>query len=118
MHTMDLEVPLLHIRTPIGMGAIWWGTRETCPPTFLDGGYIICHVPPLFSLRVCIWRGFKTKYHVCHVLCEEFFRLDHGRNFVGDTGDVSPRFFRWGGYNMPCPPTFSLQVLHLEKFQK
>jgi len=20
------------------MGAIWWGTRGTCPPTFLDGG--------------------------------------------------------------------------------
>jgi len=22
--------------------------------------------------------------------------LDHGRNLVGDTGDVSPQFFRWG----------------------
>ena len=76
---------------------------STCPRD------IICHVPPLFSLRVCIWRGFKTKYDVCHVLCEEFFTLDHGRNFVGDTGEVSPRFFRWGGYNMPCPPTFSLR---------
>ena len=32
--------------------------------------------PPLFSLRVCIWRDFKTKYDVCHVLCEEFFMLD------------------------------------------
>jgi len=31
--------------------------------------------PPLFSLRVCIWRGFKTKYDVCHVLCEEYFML-------------------------------------------
>jgi len=20
------------------MGAIWWGTRGTCPPLFLDGG--------------------------------------------------------------------------------
>jgi len=32
--------------------------------------------PPLFSLRVCISRGFKTKYDVCHVLCYEFFMLD------------------------------------------
>jgi len=42
----------------------------------------------------------------------------HGCNLVGDTGDVSPHFFRWGEYNTPCPPTFSLQALHLEKFQK
>jgi len=58
------------------MGAIWWGTRGTCLPTFSDEGDIICCVPPLFSLRVCIWRDFKTKYDVCHVLCEEFFMLD------------------------------------------
>jgi len=32
-------------------------------------------VPPVFSHRVCIWRGFKTKCDVCHVLCEEFFML-------------------------------------------
>ena len=51
------------------MGAIWW---ETCPPYFFRLGDIICHVPLLFSLRVCIWRDFKTKYDICHVLCEEF----------------------------------------------
>jgi len=45
-------------------------------PHFFRWGDIICHVPPLFSLRVCIWRGFKTKGDVCHVLCEEFFILD------------------------------------------
>jgi len=28
----------------------------------------------LFSLF--IWRGFKNKSDVCHVLCEEFFMLD------------------------------------------
>jgi len=32
--------------------------------------------PPLFFVRVCIWRGLKTKYDVCHVLCKEFFMLD------------------------------------------
>jgi len=30
----------------------------------------------------------------------------HGRNLVGDTGDVSLHCFRWKGYNMSCPPTF------------
>ena len=29
----------------------------------------------------------------------------HGRNFWGHGGSV-PHFFRWGGYNMPSPPTF------------
>jgi len=32
--------------------------------------------------------------------------LNHGHNLVGDTGDVSPHFFRRGGHNMPCLPTF------------
>jgi len=32
----------------------------------------------------------------------------HGRNLVGDTGDII----------CDVPPTFSLQVLYLEKFQK
>jgi len=32
--------------------------------------------PPHFSLRVCIWRGFKIKCDVYHVLCEKFFMLD------------------------------------------
>jgi len=54
------------------------------PPTFLDGGDIICHVTPLFSLRVCIWRGFKTKCDVCHVLREEFFILDVTHSYVDD----------------------------------
>jgi len=31
---------------------------------------------------------------------------NHGHNLVGDTGDVSPQFFRRGGHNMSCPPTF------------
>jgi len=33
-------------------------------------------------------------------------QYDHGCNLVGDTGDVPPHFFRLGGHNMPCPPTF------------
>jgi len=45
-------------------------------PHFFSRWDIICHVPPLFSLRVCIWRGFKTKCDVCQVLREEFFILD------------------------------------------
>ena len=30
----------------------------------------------------------------------------HGRNLVGDTGDVSPPLFQVGGYYMPCRPHF------------
>ena len=41
----------------------------------------------------------------------------HGRNLMGDTGDVSPHFFRLGGYNMPCSPTFFSKVVYLERFQ-
>jgi len=51
-------------------------TGDVCPPTFSAGEDIICHVPSPFSLRVCSWRVFKTKYDVCYVLCEKFFMLD------------------------------------------
>ena len=64
------------------------GTRGRVPLTFLHLGDIICHVPPLFSLRVCIWRGFKTKCDVCHVLCEAFFMLDVTHSHV----DVETEF--------------------------
>jgi len=33
-------------------------------------------VPHFFLLSFCIWRGFKNKSDVCHVLCEELFMLD------------------------------------------
>jgi len=33
----------------------------------------------------------------------------HGRNLVGDIGDVSPQFFRQRGHNMPCPTHFYLR---------
>jgi len=45
------------------------------PPTFSDGGDIICHDPPLFLFRFYIWRGFKNKSDVCHFLSEELFML-------------------------------------------
>jgi len=51
-------------------------------PHFFRRGDIICYVPPLFSLRFCIWRGFKTKCDVCDVLCEELFMLDVTHNHV------------------------------------
>jgi len=53
------------------MSAIWWG----------DAGDIICHVPPFLLFRFCIWRGFKNKSDVFHVLCEELFMLD-GRPYI------------------------------------
>jgi len=32
--------------------------------------------PHFFLFRFCIWRGFKNKSDVCHVLWEEIFMLD------------------------------------------
>jgi len=43
---------------------------------------------------------------------------NHGRNLVVDTGNVSPHFWRWGDIICHVPPTFSLKVLYLERFQK
>jgi len=51
------------------------------PSLFQAGGDIICHAPPFFVFRFCIWRGFKNKSDVCHVFCEELFMLD-GRQYV------------------------------------
>jgi len=36
--------------------------------------------PHFFLFRICIWRDFKNKIDVCHVLCEELFMLDGTRN--------------------------------------
>jgi len=43
------------------MGAIWWGIRGTCPPTFSGGGDIICDVPPNFSLQVLYLEKFQKQ---------------------------------------------------------
>jgi len=56
----------LHLVLTI-MDAIWWGDTGYVSPHFLDVGNIICYVPPSFSRRVCIWRGFKIKCYICHV---------------------------------------------------
>jgi len=40
-----------------------------CPLTFSSQG-------------ICIWRGFKIQFDVCHVLCEEFLMLDVTHNHV------------------------------------
>jgi len=50
-------------------------TGDVSPHFFRRGGQNMA-CPPTFSRRVCIWRGFKTKCYICHVLCEEFFVLD------------------------------------------
>jgi len=65
--------------TLVPMGAIWWGTRGTCPPHFFKrGGAYYAMSPHCFLFRFCIWRGFKNKSDVCHVLCEELFMLGGG----------------------------------------
>jgi len=42
-----------------------------------------------------------------HLLCENITH-SHGRNLVGDTGDVSPHFFRRGDIISRVPHFFSL----------
>jgi len=39
-------------------------------------------------------------------LSQPWGHWQHGRNLVGYTGDVSRHFFRRGGHNMLCSPTF------------
>jgi len=51
------------------------GRGGRVPPTFSDGGDILCHVPHFFLFKFCVWRGFENKNDVCHVLCEELFML-------------------------------------------
>jgi len=43
----------------MSMGAIRWGIRGTCPPTFSDGEDIICDVPPHFFLYVLYLERFR-----------------------------------------------------------
>jgi len=37
--------------------------------------------PNFFLFRFCIWIDLKNKSDVCHVLCEELFKLD-GRPYI------------------------------------
>jgi len=58
------------------MGRNLVGESGDVSPHFFRRWDIICYVSPLFSFRVCIWRGFQTKCDICHVLCKEFIMLD------------------------------------------
>jgi len=40
-------------------------------------------LPHIFQFKFCIWRGFKNKSDVCHVLCEELIMLDFTHSQVG-----------------------------------
>jgi len=68
-------------------GAIWWGTRGTCPPAFQVGGYDMPCLP-LFLFRFCIWRSSKNESDVGHVLCETLFML----NVTHSQSDVETEF--------------------------
>ena len=49
---------------------------DASPPLFQTGGTQYAMSPHFFLFRFCIWRGFKNKSDVCHVLWEELFMLD------------------------------------------
>ena len=50
-------------------------TGDVYPHFFRRAGHNLSCTPTVFSYGF-IWRGFKTKCDVCHVLCEEFFIFD------------------------------------------
>jgi len=52
------------------------GDTGDVSPHFFRWGDMICHVPPLFLFRFCIWISSKNKSDVWHVLCEVLFMLD------------------------------------------
>jgi len=56
-------------------------TSPVSPPLFQTGGHYMPCSPHFFLFSFCIWRGFKNKSDVCHVLCEELFMLD-GRQHI------------------------------------
>jgi len=51
-------------------------TGDVSPHFFRPGGQNMSCAPHFFLFRFCIWRGFKNKSYVCHVLCDELFMLD------------------------------------------
>jgi len=44
----------------------------------------VCCTPHIFLFTFCIWRGFKNKTDVYHVLREELFTLDVAHSQVDD----------------------------------
>ena len=75
--SIDFIIKFYLYLTMTNMGAIWWGTRGTCPPHFFRrGGHNMPCSPHFFLFGFCIWRGFKKKNDVCYVLCEDLFMLD------------------------------------------
>ena len=99
------------------MGAIWWGTRRTCPPIFLDGGHNMPCPPTFFSKGLYLERFQNQIWPLSHFVWR-VFDVRSWAQFGGGHGRRVPPIFQVGWYNMPCLLTFSLQVLFLEKFQK
>jgi len=57
-----------------------------------------------YEIKNCLFHGkLFMKFGWCCIWPDV-----HGRNLVGDTGDVSPSLFQTGRHNMPCPPYFFL----------
>jgi len=53
------------------MGAIWWGTRGTCPPLFRRWGYNM--LPTLFSLQVLYLERFQIdgRPHIAKLILKQ-----------------------------------------------
>jgi len=67
-------------------------------PPLLKTGWPNMPCPSLFLFRFCIWRGFKKRNYVCHVLCEELFMLDgrpHIAKLMLKQSLLRYHWFRW-----------------------
>jgi len=58
-------------------------TGDVSPHFFRREGHNMPCPTHIFLFRFYIWRGFKNKSDVCHVLCEELFMLD-GRPYIAE----------------------------------
>jgi len=58
------------------------GMRDMSRPLVQMGGYNMPCPYHFFLFRFCIWRGYKNKNNICHILCLELFMLDVTRSQV------------------------------------
>ena len=82
-----------------------WKLREM---RFYANGLVVHHIcSPLEEALVAKTCALLAAMHLFNS-CSFTHSINHGHNLVGDTGNVSPHFFRPGGHNMPCPSHFFL----------
>ena len=82
--------------------------RGDLPPGKNVFGFLFFTEHVLLNANAFVFVCYVTHLHTrWDVYLNTIVGLMHGRNLVGNTGDVTPHFFRRGRHNMPCPFTFA-----------